>query len=341
MSDERARNFRAWLKRLCGSRFAGMKIALYDPLPKSLKSSIRSWGSALWWPLWRSKQVFDVSSEPNLELSALKRLHIVVGQRCNQHCVMCTSRDDEKVIAPDIYERHLVPIYEHLEEVIIQGGEPTIIKEAADCFDTILAANQRIRFSMMTNGRAFDASWRERFLENGKSVNFSLNAATEATYQVVTPDGDWSQVMSNLKCLLREKKERKSPLKVTCSFVVLNENEEEVEPFKELARELGCDGVRFFSDSRGAKSEAGSLGESLDLSSEAEYCDLPFRALFVHADGRVSFCCHLRDYLGNVRKEPIEKLWNNVVAKSIRLSFRQEGKAYCRNYCAFSESFEL
>ena len=344
MSNERTRNFRAWVKRLCGTRFNAMKISLYDPLPKALKSSIRNWGTKLWWPLWQKRLAMDVTSEPDLALSSVKRLHIVVGQKCNQQCLMCTSRDDDKGIHPDIYRHHLQPLYEHIEEVVIQGGEPTIITEAAECMDTILATNSAVRFSIMTNGKAFDENWRTRFLEHGHRVNFSLNAATEETYNRVTCGGDWKRVMANLEALITARNESHSKLLVTCSFVVLRENEHEIEAFRKLCRELGCDGVRFFQDSRAemvkgrhSGSGSGSSNSKSSMISEASNCELPFEALFVHTDGCVSFCCHMRDYLGNVLEEPIEKLWNNIVAKSIRLSFKKDGRAICRAYCSLSE----
>jgi MoaA/NifB/PqqE/SkfB family radical SAM enzyme len=184
-----------------------------------------------------------------MTLSSLKYLHIMVGNACNHRCVMCFQEDFSLVIDPEIIRKQLAPAYPHLEFVLLQGGEPTILPQARELVDRILAVNEKARFGMMTNGHRFDGYWQDLFTRRGRRVSFSLNAATQSTYDRITRRGDWAATIANLDGIVRRKREAGAAgLQIAASFVVLNENLPEMSRFIQFCRESGVDQARIFFD---------------------------------------------------------------------------------------------
>ena len=137
-----------------------------------------------------------------LPLARLTRLHVVLGTSCNCRCAMCYQTDFRSALDPAIYETALRPLFPHLREIILQGGEPTILPQTRRWADLALRENPAIRFAMFTNGQRFGPEWTSFFVARGSFVHFSINAATEATYRrIVAGDADWNRLRDNVRHL--------------------------------------------------------------------------------------------------------------------------------------------
>jgi len=49
--------------------------------------------------------------------------------------------------------------------------------------------------------------------------------------------------------------------------------------------------------------------------------------------GKVSFCCQMTRFVGDLRFESVGKIWNNGPAGKIREAFRNHDYRYCGYYC--------
>lgn len=297
--------------------------------------------------------------EKNIPLSSIRILHIVFGMACNQRCTMCFQRDFHSRIDAAIYKEKLLPIYPHLKEVILQGGEVTIYPEVKEYIEFLITKYPQIRFSILTNGLKFDEYWADKFINYGSSVNFSLNAITQKTYDSITRHGDWGKVTANLKRLILLKKSAHSKLKVWASFVVLNENLHELGDFIIFANNLGLNGVRYFYDpsllpedkqlvaQQIAKArslekefkniEVGALDSFEAWALNKAYimpgaCPAPVNQIFVTARGDVSFCCHIAPF-GNLHFCSVGEIWNSLKAKMYRKLISRKNYSLCGNYC--------
>ncbi len=55
-----------------------------------------------------------------------------------------------------------------------------------------------------------------------------------------------------------------------------------------------------------------------------DLCHDPWRALVVNWDGKTSLCCsdYLKYEMGNIREEPVKKIWNNERYQNVRKYLR-------------------
>lgn len=293
-----------------------------------------------------------------IPLERIKHLHIVLSLKCNQRCRMCYQADFRRELDPDIIYKKLLPVYPYLEEIILQGGEPTAIADTWPFLKFAVGVNPRIRFSLLTNGVLFDRTWTDFFLRHGKSVNFSLNASGPETYEKVSRTRHWPQIITNLEALAAGRGPERV-VEVTTSFVILDENVGELPAFVELGRAMGLDRVRFFFDPHLLPRDAAAVRKALDdtaalergggttrveglerfeavyfhQKADAPACSSPFDTLFVDAGGETGLCCQMNRLIGDLRFSSVDKIWNGAPADRIRKAFRKGDYRYCGHYC--------
>ena len=295
-----------------------------------------------------------------LPMSQLTRLHVVLGTPCNCRCSMCYQTDFRSVMDPAILETSLSPLFPHLREIILQGGEPTILPQTRRFADRALQANPQVRFALFTNGQRFDAEWTEFFLEHGSYVNFSINAATEPTYRrIVSGDADWNRLLDNLRAFDAARRARAAAPRLQTSFVATDDNLSETAAFLEFSRTLGADSIHYFFDpsrlprdrerARQELQEARAWRqthpeipvEGLDMLSHhllgtppvPPVCTWPIDSLYVDVDGETRFCCLIDRSLGNLAKADVGKLWNGWRARRLRRMVREGNLRFCGAYC--------
>lgn len=305
-------------------------------------------------------------------LSSVEQLHIEMGYPCNVRCIMCFQENFSQKMDSMIWKSGLLPVYPHVSRVLIQGGEPTVMKDCKELIALVLSHNAAARFGVMTNGLLFGEYWRETFVDHGYEVNFSLNAASQATHERINVNSSYGKVMDNLERLIALRDGRKSPLAIFLSFVIIPENAHEVTDFVELADRLGVN-ARFFYDAtrmppagegervtreveRGfaamKRTEDRIFVEGLAafhrhfcklrriqnrLSQEQEKapprCMAPWKGLNVDRLGQVRFCCMSDLMIGNLHRKNIHEIWNGRRAQMFRKRMAAEDYRYCQASC--------
>ncbi len=300
------------------------------------------------------------SCQEDLPIEELKNIHIIMGLACNYRCRMCYQTDFSKKLDPDIYLNSLKGIYQNIEEIIIQGGEPTIMAGARELIGFLTSRYENMKISTFTNGYLFDGWWRETFAKNGGFVNFSINAAGREKYSEINGKDNWDQAVYNLQRLINIRNSSGSGLEIRSSFVILEENLGELYDFVCFFHKLGVDRISFFYDmnlfpsntgearcqidsiNRYRKENTGLAIEGLDSFGNWIFnrrqgpplqCKYPFNSIFIDESGNVYFCCLISKSIGNLNYERIEALWNNILAKNIRARFKNGDYRYCGHYC--------
>lgn len=295
-----------------------------------------------------------------LPLARLTRLHVVLGTSCNCRCAMCYQTDFRSALDPAIYETALRPLFPHLREIILQGGEPTIMPQTRRWADLALRENPAIRFAMFTNGQRFGPEWTSFFVTRGSFVHFSINAVTEAMYRrIVAGDADWNRLRDNVRHLDAARKAGPAPLRIRASFVATDDNLSELASFPDFARSLGADSIHYFfdlahlpRDRERARQELRKADEwrrahphvpveGLEMFSHhllgtppaKPICTWPDDSLFVDVDGTARLCCLLDRSLGNLADQDVESLWNGWRARRLRRMVRAGNLRFCGAYC--------
>jgi sulfatase maturation enzyme AslB (radical SAM superfamily) len=189
-------------------------------------------------------------------------------------------------------------------------GEPTLSK---DIWRRIrLAKEMGIKATIInSNGNNLTPSVSDRLIESGlDEIYIGLDAATAETYQKVRIRGNFEKVVGNIHYLLENKK---SNLKVVVQYGIYDENEHEVESFKEYWQAVG---IPVFI--RPKLTWLGYLSEHNPTQKGRYACPWIFDTFPIFYNGLVPYCvCDWDNRLpmGDIRKQTIAEVWQTTYRK--------------------------
>jgi MoaA/NifB/PqqE/SkfB family radical SAM enzyme len=133
--------------------------------------------------------------------------------------------------------------YRFAEEIVDNSyGEP-LLKETF--WDYIHEFEKSLKyFEFGTNGTLLHAENRSELLGKNAVLYVSADAADADRFSHYRNDG-FLHLMENLKSLCAERAEHRHFPKVLMSYVAMRSNQDQVEPFLDLVKEVGVDGVKF------------------------------------------------------------------------------------------------
>jgi len=198
-----------------------------------------------------SDPLTQLAQQP-VAMERMTELHLVMGSQCNVRCAFCyqksySPKDD---LSPDIV-KDLLPKLRGVKNLIVQGGEPTVMKSCKMIRDHIAEAGFEGRICFLTNGVLFKDEWIDFMLSQKGAIHFSINASCKEVYDRTVRYGDFDAVMTNLKRILDLKKERgqKEPF-LDLSFVIYKDNMWDILDFFEMVHSLGLPHCTFYLDCR-------------------------------------------------------------------------------------------
>ncbi|NQU99411.1 MAG: radical SAM protein [Parcubacteria group bacterium] len=308
-----------------------------------------------------------------VSLSRIKELHVEMGYQCNLRCIMCFQCDYTQKLNPNVWQKKLLPLYSTLEKMTIQGGEITVIPECRDLVKLVLEKNPNIKFGAMSNGVLFNEYWQKLFVDHGYMINLSLNAANKETHEKINKNSIWEKVIGNLKAVIDLRNQKKSPLEVYTSFVILPQNIRQLADFIELGKGFGVDKIRFFFDAVNLEEDTKlvekEVGKALDVARKYKdslavegliyfyqyycnqkkvkniykdeieplipqgNCNIPFNNLYVDRAAKALVCCMSNLVLGDMNKDSLEEVWNGKRAQLFRKMMQKGDYRYCQATC--------
>jgi len=189
------------------------------------------------------------------------RVAIEPTNACNLRCRLCPTwqymkrekgfmnlKDFETIISDNI------DIFKRIN--MIFAGEPLLNK---DVFKMVKYAEDRgIETLVSTNTTLFDDSKIEELFDSGLShLIVCLDGASKETHEQYRQGSNFEQIKENIKKICKVKKEKKfrKPY-ISLQFLVMKQNEHEIEDMVKLAKFLGVDCLAF---------KTLSLGSFIDL----------------------------------------------------------------------------
>ncbi|TET89635.1 MAG: radical SAM protein [Methanomassiliicoccales archaeon] len=188
----------------------------------------------------------DISTD--VDYDNLRRIHLSFGEACNIRCVMCKHPErnarngaflDSRVVIENI---DIVPF----EEILIQGGEPLVIKPCLEYMDYL--EKMKKKYILLTNGLMIDDAMTRKLVKNAKIVSISINAATKETHEAVNVGSSFERVLSNIEDLGRVREEAGSDMILCGRMTLTPSNLHEIPAFLEEYAELGFDVINFGYD---------------------------------------------------------------------------------------------
>jgi radical SAM protein with 4Fe4S-binding SPASM domain len=207
-------------------------------------------------------------------------------------------------------------------------GEPYINKNLPEMIS--YAQSKNIYVSISTNGHFVNEKNVDYVLDNAPDkLIFSVDGLDEESYQQYRVGGTFEQADKGLRELIRRKRERglKRPF-VEFQFIVMKQNEHQLDDVKKYCKEVGVDKVVFktmqissyenalkFLPSNKKYRRYTLENKSFRIKNEIKnHCFALWRTSVITWDGRVVPCCFDKDAtneIGMVNGRPFEDVWSS------------------------------
>lgn len=168
-------------------------------------------------------------------------LRLLPTLRCNNRCRMCYQDHNQHVQLPAAFERDVLHLFPYLYDYELQGGEVLIAEDFPKWVNPdLFAVNPQLKFSLITNSTVIPDPAREVLEQiRIRHITISLNAATRSTYQRVSQNDFFDQVLENtvyLRDLGLTHPVARFPIYL--SFVIMRSTYHEIPEFVGLANRL-------------------------------------------------------------------------------------------------------
>lgn len=295
----------------------------------------------------RENNLTEIKNE-NLKLtSSPRRLVLELTNACNLNCIMCGR--DENNFSYNFFDLNylekLKDILEHTtEEVTLFGwGEPTIhpkFKEILECLK-----RYPVRKYFVTNGTTLQRMKEYLFRYKVDIMAVSLDGATAETNNKIRTNSSFDQIVSALRNIVRQKKEKKLKYPyINFVFTLMRSNLYELPDMVDLAYDIGIEEVKAvyltaFSEKLGDEtlwnkadevkqvfSETAVRGNKLGINIKLPYiqgediagnkfhkaCYVGWRDFFIGSDGYVRPCLSISRKMFHISKyTSFQEAWNS------------------------------
>jgi len=253
---------------------------------------------------------------------------------CNLQCPECPSGlgtltrplgllkfDDFKKLVDEIKDTAFYVQLFFQGEPYINKNLPTMIK---------YAQSKKIYIAISTNGHFVNEKNADYVLDNAPDkLIFSIDGLDEESYQKYRVGGTFEQADNGLRALIKRKKERKlkKPF-VEFQFIVMKQNEHQMDDVRKYCREIGVDKVVFKTMQISSYENAVKFlpankkyrrytldDNSFKIKNKiSNHCFALWRTSVITWDGRVVPCCFDKDALneiGIVNGRAFEDVWKS------------------------------
>ena len=271
---------------------------------------------------------------------------------CQLKCPLChtglgTIHRDKGIMHFDTYTKTIDQIKDYCVWLSLYSwGEPFLNRRIHEFVS--YAHQNRIATIMSTNlNKPLTPDMAENIITSGLDVMIvSLDGVTQEVYEQYRVGGRLDRVLDNLRLIVQKKKElgHATP-HLEWQFIVMQQNEHQMEEARQLATEIGVDSVIFknvdfphgMNDAKEAqrwlpREHPDYLREDpfvKPYQEDGRRCWRLWRSAVVNWDGGFAPCCYLTDKaedFGEVTTSSIKEIWNNENYTTARGLFEDDYK---------------
>lgn len=327
------------------------KVPQYTRQMRHIRSVIQHGTPRKWANLakaeWERKQ-------RKIEVSSLPYLMIIDPcNYCNLRCPLCptglgTLGRPQKMMSLECFKSYFDPMAPYLFEAYLHNwGESLLNKEVFKMVAHAQANN--VGTNISSNLSETTSADIDALLDSGlEYLIVSLDGTTQESYSKYRVRGKFEKVMDNMAEIIRRRNKRKlkNPV-VEWQFIVMRQNEHQIEEANIIAKKVGVDLLRFIPvgmpydtvDRKGVAEEwfprsvAGrefapeGVEQQFGQANKPSPCFYLYRSMVVNPDGGVAPCCVVDKKDGDFAQLPAEdmhKTWNNDHYQSGRALFSPE-----------------
>lgn len=273
------------------------------------------------------QNIVKYEEELDLENPTPRIVNIEVTNICDLRCIMCKQVERPKGYITLELLKDFLPEAKSLgvqQAGLFTVGEPILHPDIHDIIR--LCKAQGLYTYMDVNGNTLTEKKAYLLVESSlDSLKFSIAAAEEATYRRVHGGGSFAKVYENVVALRRIRDQQHSSMRISASFIVMQENLAQVPLFKQKMEEV-VDEIHYEVVNNVAHRIAQETFEQLaihdfDIPSEHGVCSSPWNRIALTWDGYISFCCidyELDINLGKYQPGNLETLFTGETARTIR-----------------------
>lgn len=229
-----------------------------------------------------------------------------------------------------------------LQSVVFTGGEPTLHPEFIR-FISYASSKNFPDISVITNGSLLTDKIIDAILNYGITrINVSFDSITPSTYKKVRGVDDYAKVIRNIDRFIEKRKAKGSQLPLlSLSFVLSEDNADELDGFVEMWREKADGGIKIYPyknvysivndgfylkygvgenkpSNFKEKSLPKTLSHSLPIMGEYRIkCTIPWYRCHLGINGEIQacttlgFCDHKEMNMGNIHEMTFEDAWKS------------------------------
>lgn len=259
-----------------------------------------------------------------------KNMLVELTNACNNKCVFCGNKKMRRNIS-QIDDHFLFRILKEAHELGVKEvgfyttGEPLLSKRLPEYISLAKEIGYKYVY-ITTNGILATPEKIVPVIEAGlDSVKFSINAASEHKYKELHGTDNFLKVLDNLRFTAEYKRKHNKALKIYASYVVVKQNQEDKDKFKELVSSF-VDHIQFsILTSLGGMAANTYKDMTVEGSGQEKPIKAPCRMLFnrfhVTCEGYLTICCvDFENYLAvaDLNQVALKEAWNNADFVNIR-----------------------
>jgi len=272
---------------------------------------------------------------------------------CNLKCPLCLCGNGQlqrpKGMMPLTRFQRIVDQVQNRTGMLIlwNQGEPFLNPAF---YEMVEYAAERGLYTMTSTNASLELDL-ARIVRSGlNKIIISMDGISRQSYDSYRVNGDFELVLSNMRELIRQKKQLPgSKLKVVWQFIIMRHNEHELDEVKRLAKDMGIDRLEFktvqiftpedlaFLPSDHKYSRYQSSGAAFELKTTLRNrCRRLWTQPVINWDGEMSICCYDKDALfkiGNIDHTGFRELWTGPAMQRMRSAILRNRSAFeiCRN----------
>jgi radical SAM protein with 4Fe4S-binding SPASM domain len=261
---------------------------------------------------------------------------------CNLRCPECPSglrafTRPIGMLEKDFFTKTIDDLHQEMMYLIFYfQGEPYLNPDFLDMVK--YASAKKIYTATSTNAHYLNDENAKRTIESGLDrLIISIDGTTQEVYEQYRIGGNLHKVLDGARNIVKWKKQLKSKTPyVFFQFLVVKPNEHQLEDIKQLANEIGVDGVRFKTAQiynyvhgnpliptidKYARYKKQSDGTYAIKNSLENSCWKLWHACVITWDGLVVPCCFDKDAdyrLGDLKSESLRVTWQSDTYKKFR-----------------------
>lgn len=248
---------------------------------------------------------------------------------CNLSCVMCpvpTTSRPAQLMRPELFRRTIDQLQSEQGFVLLPQGFGESMLHARWAELLRYAVDRGVRpIVLLTNGMLLNERNVERVLDlELDALVVSIDGVTPATYAAIRVGGDLEKVEANVRRFITARAERPRP-RLCLRIIRMKDTADEIEAFFARWSPLLSAGdeirINEYNDWAGKVEDRSVDGSAATGAVPRGPCRMLWRNLSVHADGKVSACCHDSEdelIIGDLATESLQEIWRGERLRRLR-----------------------